>query len=657
MERRRINMLSEEQQKIVETVDGRVLVVACPGSGKTTTMLERIHYMINTKNIDPRRILMVTFTKNAADEMMTRFKQKYPNDGEVCFATIHSICFGILRTEFNGLSGNSIMKEWEQKKYFKTALKDAVDKAYLDEAATSLISQISYARNAGLDPYKEYPDKIVLCDTDVKFAPLYKGYENLKHSENKIDFDDMLILTLQLFKQNPVALYRYQSLYDYIIIDEFQDTNKIQANIFYQLSALHGNMCVVGDDDQSIYGFRSADSSIMLNFKKKFKDAQKFTLSTNYRSGKKIVEYAGKVINNNKTRFKKKFEAGREEPGELKMGIYSDELEENLAIIHWIKDLHDKKEVPYCNIAMLYRRNVEATTILPLLKKADISISIKENPGNIHNHFVFEAINAYYQLSQAYDPEEDRISDGAKVYLAKILNCPSRYIKTEFFKDCDLSPKSIKKCINAYFETTPYNVRRYRDMLNNLDELKETLSRIRRMSPKMFLKTIVNVDFEEWVKQSAEYRGLSYEMAKAVLHDIISEGNSFDTMEEWIDYIGDFQEFLDDCANNPDGVRLSTFHGAKGLEWDYVWIRNVTYKNVPFQRSLNENGDAGLEEERRMFYVAFTRAKKEVEVSCIRMPGMFLGELIDKKKIMLIDDNQQIPFSEIEKYGISSNVS
>ena len=112
MERRRINMLSEEQQKIVETVDGRVLVVACPGSGKTTTMLERIHYMINTKNIDPRRILMVTFTKNAADEMMTRFKQKYPNDGEVCFATIHSICFGILRTEFNGLSGNSIMKEW-----------------------------------------------------------------------------------------------------------------------------------------------------------------------------------------------------------------------------------------------------------------------------------------------------------------------------------------------------------------------------------------------------------------------------------------------------------------------------------------------------------------------------------------------------------------
>lgn len=148
----------------------------------------------------------------------------------------------------------------------------------MDEAATSLISQISYARNAGLDPYKEYPDKIVLCDTDVKFAPLYKGYENLKHSENKIDFDDMLILTLQLFKQNPVALYRYQSLYDYIIIDEFQDTNKIQANIFYQLSALHGNMCVVGDDDQSIYGFRSADSSIMLNFKKKFKDAQKFTL-------------------------------------------------------------------------------------------------------------------------------------------------------------------------------------------------------------------------------------------------------------------------------------------------------------------------------------------------------------------------------------------
>ena len=268
-------MLSEEQRKIVEKIDGKVLVVACPGSGKTTTMLERIHYMVSEKKVDPMRILMVTFTKNAANEMSERFHQKYPEDGEVCFATIHSICFGILRTEFPSLNGNSIMKEWEQKKYFKTALKDSVDKAYLDEAANSLISMISYARNAGLDPYKEYDGMIPVCDTQVKFAPLYKGYENLKHSENKIDFDDMLILTLQLFKQNPVALHRYQSLYDYIIIDEFQDTNRIQANIFYKLAELHGNLCVVGDDDQSIYGFRSADSSIMLNFKKKFKKDRK----------------------------------------------------------------------------------------------------------------------------------------------------------------------------------------------------------------------------------------------------------------------------------------------------------------------------------------------------------------------------------------------
>ncbi len=145
-------MLSEEQRKIVEKIDGKVLVVACPGSGKTTTMLERIPYMVCEKKVDPMRILMVTFTKNAANEMSERFHQKYPEDGEVCFATIHSICFGILRTEFPSLNGNSIMKEWEQKKYFKTALKDSVDKAYLDEAANSLISMISYARNAGLDP-------------------------------------------------------------------------------------------------------------------------------------------------------------------------------------------------------------------------------------------------------------------------------------------------------------------------------------------------------------------------------------------------------------------------------------------------------------------------------------------------------------------------
>lgn len=167
----------------------------------------------------------------------------------------------------------------------------------------------------------------------------------------------------------------------------------------------------------------------------------------------------------------------------------------------------------------------------------------------------------------------------------------------------------------------------------------------------MFLKAIVDTDFELWVKQAAEFRGLSYETAKAVLHDVISEANSFDSMEEWMDYIGDFQGFLDDCANNPDGVRLSTFHGSKGLEWDHVWIRNVSKGNVPLMRSIEENGDAGLEEERRMFYVAFTRAKEEVEVSCIKSPGMFVGEILDMRKAKLIDHDKQLTFAEIEKYA------
>lgn len=636
--------LSDEQKAIVEQVDGRMIVVACPGSGKTTTMLERVHYMISEKNIKPSDILVVTFTKAAAVEMQERYSRKYENEDGVCFATIHSICFSILRQEF-GLSANNILKEWEQIKHFKEKLKDSIDKIYLEDAAKMVIGKISYARNAGLDPCKEF-QTLDLFGAEVKFPPLYKSYEKLKKESNKIDFDDMLILCLDLLKKNAVALNKYQNLYKYIIIDEYQDTNKVQANIFYLLSAVHGNLCVVGDDDQSIYGFRSADSSIMLSFKKKFPDAKKFSLSTNYRSGSKIVQYAGKLISNNSTRFKKKFVAGIEDAGELYLGHYEDELLENIAIIKWIEDNHNNG-TEYKDMALLYRTNKEAISILPLLKKKEIPVSIKENPGNIHNHYIFEAVRCYYILSNMYDDKKDCIPEEGIQYLIKILNCPSRYLKTEFFKECNLSVPSIKKCIKEYFKTNEYNSRRYERMLDAFEDLKCLLTWLKGKNPKRFLKTLVNSDFEKWVKDSAEFRQTSYETAKAIMHDIISEGESFETMEEWMDYVGEYQEFLDGCGNNPNGIRLSTFHGAKGLEWEHVWVRNVTKGNVPSKLSLEENGDAGMEEERRMFYVAVTRAKKDVQISYIDKPSMFITEMENGKDVKPITENKQFSFTEI----------
>ena len=294
---------TEEQNKIINQIEGHVLVVACPGSGKTTTMLERVNHMIKT-GISPSEILVVTFSKAAAMEMNTRFAKKYGNY-PVCFATIHSICFSILRKQFN-LSAQNIIKEWEQIKHFKQLLKSDIPKAYVDDAAKYIISTISSARNAGLDPLKVH-DTITFAGTEIIFAPLYNSYVKLKKDTGKIDFDDMLIMCRDLLKQKPLVLVQYQEMYKYIIIDEYQDTNIIQAQIFYMLSERYGNLCVVGDDDQSIYGFRAADSSIMLNFKKKFPDAKRFSLSTNYRSGRKIVHHAELLIGKNKVRFRKKF--------------------------------------------------------------------------------------------------------------------------------------------------------------------------------------------------------------------------------------------------------------------------------------------------------------------------------------------------------------
>lgn len=636
-------MLSEEQKAIMEQTDGRMIVVACPGSGKTTTMLERIHHMIADKGIDPNEILMVTFTKAAAMEMQLRFEHKYPADGKVCFATIHSICFGILRQEFH-MTGNNILKGWQQMKHMKEKLVDCVDKQDLEDAATYVLGLISSARNAGLDPYKTYQD-VPFGGRSFAFAPIYKSYERMKAAENKIDFDDMLILCLRLLKSNAEALRKYQNMFHYIIIDEYQDTNKVQANIFYLLSKEHGNLCIVGDDDQSIYGFRAADSSIMLSFRKKFPDAKRYDLSTNYRSGSKIIKYADYLIKKNDVRFKKKFRAGQEFEGELYLGDYKDISKEDDAICKWITQ-NQQNGIAYKDMAVLYRTNKEAISLLPLLKKKEIPISIKENPGDIHSHFVFDAVASYYHLAKDFDGE--RITADGREYFRKIINCPNRFLKIETFKNCDLSKESIRECTNRYFKTVDYNPWQSGRMKEALEDLKIMLNRLKGKSPMEFMQILMKKEFEEWVHDSAEYRKMSISNAECIMEDIKAEGSSFQTMEEWMDYVGEYKEFLETCGNNPEGVRFSTFHGSKGLEWEHVWIRNVTDGNVPFYKTVEENGKSGIEEERRMFYVALTRAKRDVNLSYLESPSCFLTQDM-LPEIEIPNQNKQYSFSELEQ--------
>lgn len=294
---------TENQKRIIEQINGRVIVIACPGSGKTTTMLARTDYMIK-QGINPERILVVTFTKNAAEEMKSRFEKRYDSKGTV-FCTIHSLCFNVLR-HHDGFDAKNILKEWEQYRFFRELMKERVSYEDMDVFCKGILSEISYVKNAKLPP-ESFVSKCKANNEQVNFFEMYSAYESFKRKNNKIDFDDMLILTNNIFDADRIELEYWQDYFPYIIIDEFQDTNIIQSEIFYKMAEKYGNLCVVGDDDQSIYGFRSADSSIMLNFQKQFPDAKIFYLDVNYRSAKNIVQSAEKLIENNKVRFKRNF--------------------------------------------------------------------------------------------------------------------------------------------------------------------------------------------------------------------------------------------------------------------------------------------------------------------------------------------------------------
>lgn len=637
---------SDEQKKIIGHTGGHELVIACPGSGKTTTILKKVEYLVG-QGTDPRRILVVTFTKAAAKDMAERFNGEYGHIKGVCFSTIHAICFSILRNEY-GLTAANILKEWETVKYYKMYLKSFIAAPNLEDAAKDIISRVSAVRNAGLNPTEVFKNTFIIQNTEIPFPSMYQGYERMKKTENKIDFDDMLILCRDMFKQYKEILEKYQTFYDYIIIDEYQDTNKIQAEIFYKLSEKSGNLCVVGDDDQSIYGFRAADSGIMLKFNKKFPDTVKFTLSKNYRCGKNIVRHADSLIRHNKNRFGKKFETGTDFNGEIFMGGYEEEGDEMRNLVEWIE--RKKNEgVPLKEIAVLYRTNREAINMMPALKTAEIPISMKERPGDIHRHFIFEAIQAYYTLSQMVTDDDDRpLPPEAEFYLGKILNCPARYLKTEYFAKCNLSPESVRECIRKYTAADSKVKYRKEQIKCDLGELLDDLRSMKTMPVKGFLKTLKRMGISRWVRDQAEFRKISAGNAEDILKNLISEGESFKTMEEWMNYTGQFEEYLETAALNEDGVRLSTFHGAKGLEWTCVWMVNLNAENTPHKLSIDEGGEKALEEERRLFYVAMTRAKKELQMSFVKNPSPFLAEMFPSdKKIRIKKSGRQQTVSEL----------
>lgn len=580
--------LSPEQQQARDAIDGQILVVSCPGSGKTTVLLDRIQNMLD-HGISPESMLNITFTKAAAEEMENRFMRDY--NAKVHFSTIHSFCFQLLCQEA-GLGIDSILKESEKWMFFAQFLKGRVTPAEAEDTVKELMTEISYIKNRELN-YAFY--RPINLDRQL-FVEAYCNYNEYKFQSDKIDFDDMLIECRQFLRDHPETLKKYQDKYRYISVDEFQDVNGIQADICYMLAGDNGNLFVVGDDDQSIYKFRAADSTIMLNFPKKYPNCKTIYMGTNYRSCKNIVYIAGKLIDHNKVRFTKDFKAFRDQEGQIILGKYDNANGQASDIVKTVLEMQ-KKGAKLEDIAILYRTNSTAVNFIAELMKLQIPFYTSEVPKS-HHDFIYHDITAYYRLSRDQEKQGD---------LQKILNHPSRYIKAAPFYKCRYNKDELmKKCNTLDYSERERVKNSFYDMFFDLTQLGH------KNNPKDFLYYLCeNMGYRSWLKSFAAFQGKPEDEFLSVLTLLEDEAAQFSTMEDWFNYVIRYEMKLQEIKKNKKktGICLSTFHSAKGLEWDNVFVVNISDGQVPFAKAETPEE---LEEERRMFYVAITRAKNNL---------------------------------------------
>lgn len=587
---------NKAQEKVIETIDGQLIVIACPGSGKTTTLVRRIHHMVADCEIDSSHILMITFTNAAAKEMKERYQKMYGQD-EVTFCTIHSLCLAILK-KFCGLTNDNILSDAQE--FFFQALrgnKQINDKA---EFIKLLVTDISVVKNNSLDLMEYRPQ---CCDDQKLFQQMFEQYEEYKTRYQLIDFDDMLLKAYQCMQENQECLKWLREKYQYIQVDEYQDTNFLQRDLIYLLAGEHGNLAVVGDDDQSIYGFRGARPEVMLRFQDFYPDVQLVRMNTNYRSCSGIIKAADQLIKNNTSRFEKEFQAFHEEEGTVRQYVSKDRPEEILKIAAMIQELIQNGEEP-SNIAILYRTNQQAELVADTMMSMKIPFVSTEKIPSRYQHWMFEDIKSYRKLA-----EED---GWTRQDLFRVLNHPQRFLQDYKYIQAGLDMKKMRQ---VAYQINPVQWKRNNTM-DAITEFFYALSRMKQQKPVDFLKNMKSyAEYMKYLHEYAKFRNTDVSELISIWKKYEEDAEKYNDWREWGNYILRYNRMIAEARNNKVGVRLSTMHGSKGLEWKHVFIIDCIDGMCPYVKA---EGNAAIEEERRLFYVAMTRAKEHLYLCSYR---------------------------------------
>ena len=609
-------MFNKSQIQAISHMDGPAMVLAGPGSGKTTVITHRIKNLIEKAEVRPENILVVTFTKAAAISMQKRFSTLM-NGGKgqlVTFGTFHSVFYKILRKS-RRYEATEILSERQKTDYIREIIgRYGISSNDISELSQNIINDIGNIKGNMLNAQEYEPS----CCKKEDFIKVYNAYNLELKKDGKMDFDDILRECYLLLCENHTILEQWRELYKYILIDEFQDINRIQMNIIELLASPLNNIFVVGDDDQSIYGFRGARPEIMIEFKDYYPEAELIVLNVNYRSTQSIINVAGRVIENNKTRLDKCAHANNDKDFQPDIRKFRNQVEELKFVVSKIKE-YENQGISLSEMAILVRNNSQIQEISSFLKNRKIEAESGKHRSNIYNGMVAKDILSYVRGALKFDGtyfNED---------LIYVLNKPQRYISRQVVLSVNMNISAVRRIYSK----------------NNIDSFLFHIEMIRKLPPQAALSYIrKGACYEEYLRLYAIENNIPMSGLLKQLEQLVQECSKFNTLEQWINSI--------DSAQNSEGqnfgkkssgeggtnnrINIMTMHGSKGLEFKAVFIVDANQGIIPTSKALRERD---FEEERRLFYVAITRAidylnvyAVEERLGCPIEVSMFVEEML-----------------------------
>ena len=600
---------TEAQKRAIESKARAVLVVAGPGSGKTTVLTERLVYLLKN-GAEAKSCLLLSFTRASSKEMALRFAKRGIAGNSPHFSTIHALCLSLLR-EVRGIEREGLVNLYEKMDWLSAYfLEKGIAREEVEELLLNYCNQISYFKSITEEERMHFLRE----EKNEDFLPLFQYYEKMRKLRGKLDFEDLLIEVLLELQKNTRIADSWKSRFSYILVDEFQDLSLIQYAILKALSEKGASLFVVGDEDQSIYGFRGASPDILFRFAGDFPDCERIFLADNFRSKEEIVLLSRRLIGKNKKRFQKPLTGRRGRGGKAKYFLLETGVEEAVLLAEHVESLL-REGCPPEEIAVLCRSKMQITPLLPGFMERGIPIVVVEELSNVFQHFIGKDILAYLRLAKNKESSQE---------LVQILSKPYRGLRREKILHRDSGLSDLKRAAKTRKESAE---------TEKLEKHLEALSKLNPKEAVLFIRK--EIGYEKYLEDFAKKKNKDFTEWWESLEEITAMSEGYPDLDAFFRFVTEFNRRALERRKPEEekGIRFMSYHSAKGLEFDEVFLPDCIEGIIPDGRAKKPEE---IEEERRSFYVALTRARKGIHIYVTKTryskkvyPSRFIPELLE----------------------------